>query len=96
MEDFVRLNLNGLIGLLAFLLVIMVIFVILKKTVDKEYQKFINWFLWASLGIAGLSVVFMLISQLSTNQLPKSVIDRSYQKQSLKNYQNSVEKGAKQ
>lgn len=96
MEDFVRLNLNGMIGLLFYIFVVLTVFVVLKKTVIKEYQKFINWFLWVSIGLAVVSVVFMLMSQLSTNQLQKSEIDRSYQNQTNRSYKDAVKKGSRQ
>lgn len=96
MEDFIRLNLNSMIGILFYLVIIFSVFFILKKTVPSEHQKFVGWFLTTALIIGVIIIFFTLLSQASTNQLPKSKIDRSYTTQTQSEYERRVKNNSKE
>jgi hypothetical protein len=88
--DFIRLNLNGAIGSVAFLVVLFVAYFVVNKRMPDEYKRYSFYTLLALLGVFGFIMVFTLLTQVSVNQLPKNEIDRSYQTQSQDSYQNRV------
>lgn len=90
--DFIRLNLNTNICVFSSLVALTIIKMILTRHVPDELKRSILWAYLAVLGFTALLGTFIIISQLSVNQLPRSEIDRDQLNRSTNHYQNQVKK----
>lgn len=103
MEDFIRLNLNGVIGMLFTLVVLTIVYFLVsrfaKNMVSEEeakvWKKWCRISYWGLISIWFICGIFMLLSQTSVNQLPKAKIDRSYTNDATQSYQDRVKKESK-
>ena len=90
MEDFVRLNLNAVMGITGFFLVLIVAYVIAMKKVKKEYKKYVHIGFVTILCITAFICVSTLGTQTSINNLPRSTVDKSYTDDATQSYQDRV------
>ena len=96
MEDFIRLNLNGFLCLVAFLTVITIAYRVTLKRINHEYTRYVRWSFMTIILITALFWLFSLATQTSVNVLPQRTIDRDYTDQAQKSYQSKVLKSEKE
>jgi len=92
MEDFIRLNLNSLIGGFGFVLILSLayFYVITVKVADKQIKRYVTYVFLAAVCIILFASVLSITHQLSVNQLPKSTIDKSYLDEKQDSYKTRV------
>jgi uncharacterized membrane protein YesL len=90
MEDFLRLNLNGLIGVTIFLIILIGTYVLTKPKVPSEYEKLAKIAFWGILLFTIIIVLISTVTQSSVNNVPRSTIDRSFILKAQQNVQENA------
>lgn len=90
MVDFIRLNLNTLIGFSLFFLVGLSSYIAVIKAVPVEFKKYIRIVYIALFVLLGFSFFALTAKQASVNNVPRSTIDRSFTEESQQKYENSI------
>lgn len=96
MEDFIRLNMSAFIGLSIFSVVTLLVYLAFRANLPKEHRPILFKCSIIFTGVFLVGLIVFFITQLSINNTPRNVIDRSYQSQSQQNYQDKVLKSTKE
>jgi ABC-type iron transport system FetAB permease component len=78
MDDFLRMNLNGVLGFAFFLIAFIIASMFIKNKVPKQFKKVAETLFWSIIAVSFLFTIFSLLTQTSVNNIPRKEIDRSY------------------